>query len=469
VHAQVIMVLEVSMQQSAPKPKPPPNLKLRAAREALPSPSGAPGMCMSRQELAEAVNDHVWKHKGQQTNLSERDIGRYERGEAHWPDHWRRYGLRGVLGVDNDTELGFYPNRRISTNSAAATDERRLPVQRQGGGTDSHEAESRFEPGASSPQEERLAYVLDHPASVDLVAVAHLREAIQRVDARYDIAPSLELVAEASQQHTRAVFLSANAPNGLVRRDLLAATAESAILMGQLVWDGSQRRDSDTADCYFGQAIDAAQQVGYPLAEARALLRKSFVALYGKRNPRAGLELAGAAGEIGARSSVVISGLALLHVAEAVGMRGARSACEGALAAAEAHLIRAEPTDAAWELFSPAHLGRLAGSCYLFLEDHDRAQHYLERSMGSGESARTKSTTITAANLSLACIRQRKVDEAVAALHLAIDGIAATRGGGGINLAFTAGLALRRWRQDPGVGEVQDRLWELMTTEGVRR
>src|SRR5690606_6251009 len=93
------------------KPKPPRNLKLQAARTALPSPSGAPGMCMSRRELAEAANDYVWKHTSgrARVNLSERDIGRYERGEAHWPDEWRRLGLRGVLGVSSDTELGFYP------------------------------------------------------------------------------------------------------------------------------------------------------------------------------------------------------------------------------------------------------------------------------------------------------------------------------------------------------------------------
>lgn len=436
----------------------------RAARQRLPSPTGAPRP-MSRRELAEAVNAHLFAKHGVHEHMTQDDVGRIERGATRWPGHWRRVGCRAVLDAATDTELGFYFHRSGQANvtgmaSTGEPDDAAGTVAATG---------SRYEREASSLQEERLRYVVDHPASVDLVAVAHLRDAIQRVDVRYDIAPSLELVAETSQQHTRAVFLSAHAPNGLVRRDLLAATAESAILMGQLVWDGSQRRDSDNADDYFDRAIDAARQVGYPLAEARALLRKSFVALYGRRDPRTGRDLAGAASEIGVRSSLVISGLALLHMAEAHAMCGERNSCEDSLVAAETHLIRAEPTDAAWELFSPAHLGRLAGSCYLFLGDHDRSQHFLEEAMGAGGSARTKSTTITAANLSLACIHQRKVDEAVAALHRAIDGIAATRGGGGINLAFTAGRALRRWREEPAVGEVQDRLWELMATEGVRR
>jgi hypothetical protein len=75
-------------------------------------------MCMSRSELAEAANAYVWKHTGgqQRTNMTEHDIGRYERGEVHWPrSPWRRYGLRGVLGASSDTELGFY-NRKATTD-----------------------------------------------------------------------------------------------------------------------------------------------------------------------------------------------------------------------------------------------------------------------------------------------------------------------------------------------------------------
>jgi tetratricopeptide (TPR) repeat protein len=76
-------------------------------------------MCMSRRELAEAANAYVWEHTGgrQRTNMTEHDIGRYERGEVHWPGDWRLFGLRGVLGVDSDVELGFYPNRKTSTSS----------------------------------------------------------------------------------------------------------------------------------------------------------------------------------------------------------------------------------------------------------------------------------------------------------------------------------------------------------------
>lgn len=97
-------------------PRPQPNRKLQAAREALPSPSGAPGLSMSRRELADAANAYVWRHTSgkQHTNMTEHDIGRYERGEVRWPGRWRRLGLRGALKVATDKELGFYPNRQVS-------------------------------------------------------------------------------------------------------------------------------------------------------------------------------------------------------------------------------------------------------------------------------------------------------------------------------------------------------------------
>ena len=52
-----------------------------------------------------------------------------------------------------------------------------------------------------------------------------------------------------------------------MRRELQAAEAEAATLMGQLVWDVSQRRDHDTAVAYFDQAIRAACQHGDKAAE----------------------------------------------------------------------------------------------------------------------------------------------------------------------------------------------------------
>ncbi|RAY10670.1 hypothetical protein DPM19_33995 [Actinomadura craniellae] len=76
---------------------------------------------------------------------------------------------------------------------------------------------------------------------------------------------------------------------------------------------------------------------------------------------------------------------------------------------------------------------------------------------------RKKSDAIVLANLGLAYIRQRKLDEAVGSLHEAIDVLEATRGGGGLNLAFAAGRELRPWQRERTVQEINDRLLGLMS------
>jgi hypothetical protein len=255
--------------------------------------------------------------------------------------------------------------------------------------------------------------------------------------------------------------LRTHAPSPRVRRELFAVEAEGAILMGQLVWDASQRRDHRGAHTYFDQAIDAARQVRDPVPEGLALLRKSFVALYGEKDPLAGLRLTLQTAETTTGVSQVLTGLALLHQAEAHAMQGDQRDCERALAAAEACFGRIGPDDAAIELFSASQPGRLAGSCYLFLGCADRAELILEATARELRD-RSKSQAIVLGNLSLAYLRQRKLDEAAGMLHQAIDTVELTWGGGGLNIVFGACRELQPWRQVPAVQDVYDRVLALM-------
>jgi transcriptional regulator with XRE-family HTH domain len=309
--------------------------------------------------------------------------------------------------------------------------------------------------------DERLSYALEHPGSVDLLAVARLRERVQQLDMRYDKAASTSLLADAGQCLGQVSFLRAHAATNRVRRELYAVEAEAATLMGQLVWDASQRRDHATARVYFDQAIEASRQLHDPNAEGLALLRTSFVALYGERNPRAGLDLAIQTAETTDRTSHVLTGLAVLHAAEAHAMLGQRQDCERALGDAERHFEQIGMADAAMDLFSPTQHGRLAGSCYLFLNDAKRAQPILERTATELRD-RSKSRAIVLGNLALSCIRQQKLDEAATVLHSAIDVVETTWGGGGLNIVFGAGQELRPWRHVADVQDVYDRLLALM-------
>jgi transcriptional regulator with XRE-family HTH domain len=106
---------------------------------------------------------------------------------------------------------------------------------------------------------ERMSYTLTHPSSTDLVTVAHLRQQVQQLDEQYVLVPSTVLLAHAGQYLGQIRFLATHAVRSRVRRELYAVEAEAAILMGQLVWDASQRRDHASARIYLDQAIDAAR------------------------------------------------------------------------------------------------------------------------------------------------------------------------------------------------------------------
>jgi hypothetical protein len=321
--------------------------------------------------------------------------------------------------------------------------------------------------GISPPQDPeasaRLAYVMQHPHSVDMAAAAHLRERAQSLAKQYDLAASTSLLPAAGECIGQVVFLRKQAPDGPVLRELQATEAQLATLMGQLVWDASQRRDHATAVGYYDQAISAANHAGETTAEAYARLRKSYVALYGEREPQAGLRLAQEAAMLAATAgSHALQGLALLHAGEGYAMLGDRSQCEAALGAAEAHLQAMGAADPAHGLLSADRLGRIQGSCYLTLGDSAKAGSILE-STARRLQGRHKSKAIILGNLALAHVRQRDVDQAATVLHRAIDLLEVTRGGGGLNVVSAAVRELHPWRQEPVVQDVHERLLALMT------
>ncbi|GAB3472579.1 hypothetical protein [Actinophytocola sediminis] len=110
-----------------------PNVKFRTAREATPSTT-TPGYSMSRAELAEAVNEHLWRTTNKQyASLDARAIGRYERGEIQWPTALYRTALRAVLGASTDADIGFYPIRRKGITARARIEPTTAPVKEETG------------------------------------------------------------------------------------------------------------------------------------------------------------------------------------------------------------------------------------------------------------------------------------------------------------------------------------------------
>ncbi|WP_030905710.1 helix-turn-helix transcriptional regulator [Streptomyces sp. NRRL F-5126] len=315
-------------------------------------------------------------------------------------------------------------------------------------------------PTASS-RTERVSRALRNPSAVDLVVAAEMRSAMGDLTGRYDTVPSAGLIADAGQQLHQIALLADEAPAGRVQRELRSLQADAAMLMGQLVWDASQRRDHESARAYYAQSVELARHLQDPATEGHALLRTCYIALYGANDHRQGLELALHAAQTTRRTSHALSGLALLHAAEAHAFLGEHSACESALLGAEKHLERSNGTDAGFELFTPTHFGRLAGSCYLSLGNYDKAQQFL-RDSATRMGGRRKSRAIVLGNLALTTIRQGDLDAALPVFNDAVDELQGTRGGGGMNLVFRAARELRPWRGENAVQEAQDRLMALM-------
>jgi tetratricopeptide (TPR) repeat protein len=311
----------------------------------------------------------------------------------------------------------------------------------------------------------RLDYILQHPRSVDMAAAAHLREQVRSLAKQYDHAASTSLLPTAGEYSGLVTFLRAQAPDGPVLRELQATEAQLATLMGQLIWDASQRRDHATAVAYYDQAISTANRAGETTTEAYARLRKSYVALYGEQEPQAGLRLAQEAATLAdTAGSHALQGLALLHAGEGYAMLGDRRECEAALGAAETHLQAMQTADPAHGLLSADRLGRMQGACYLTLGDSAKAGSILENT-ARRLHGRHKSKAIILGNLALAHVHQRDIEQATTVLHRGIDLLEVSRGGGGLNVVSAAVRELRPWRHEPVVQGVHERLLALMTLD----
>ncbi|WP_454195990.1 hypothetical protein [Nocardia sp. Marseille-Q1738] len=103
-----------------------PNHQLSAARAR--TRSKLTGHPLSRAEVADAVNAWVYRQTGRVIQLSGNYIGKLERGVFRWPNSEYRAGLRAVLGVATDAELGFRPVERGAGAISMGPDENDPPT-----------------------------------------------------------------------------------------------------------------------------------------------------------------------------------------------------------------------------------------------------------------------------------------------------------------------------------------------------
>lgn len=210
------------------------NELLTAARKRIESP-GTPGQPMTRQELAEAVNDHVFRATGTPGPVDARHVGRWERGVTRWPATRYRAALRAVLNVATDAELGF---RRPSRTTVEDVDRKTFLKTTLGVGV-----------GALlAPSDANLTEILSGPTT-------HYRQMESAV---------------ASDRLSPAVDAHLNLAVGIVRDRLRTSDGFRTVseVAGLSAWLAADRGDNATARRRYAEAIGYAKRAHHPLLAA---------------------------------------------------------------------------------------------------------------------------------------------------------------------------------------------------------
>lgn len=210
------------------------NELLTAARARTESP-GAPGQSMTRQELAEAVNDHVFRATGTLGAVDARHVGRWERGDTRWPATRYRAALRAVLNVATDAELGF---RRPSRATVDDVNRKTFLKTTLGAGAGV----------LLAPSDANLTQILAGPT-------AHYRQMESAV---------------ASNRLSPAVEAHLALAVGIVRDRLRTSDGFRTLseIAGLAAWLAADRGDNAAARHRYAEAIGYAQRAHHPLLTA---------------------------------------------------------------------------------------------------------------------------------------------------------------------------------------------------------
>jgi hypothetical protein len=205
-----------------------PNDRLRAARERTPS-RRAPGTPMSRTELAEAVCAWLWDTTKTRYDLDGHTIARYERGTVRSPRAPYRSGLRHVLGVRTDAELGFGPadedvGTAIVATAAACTAERIAAPELEAMLTDAAEESTRY-------------LEIAEASNVGELTVEQLHTDVRRVAHAYLKVPTLPLFDRTKALRDRAFTLLSGRQRPYQTRELYAAAGWALTLLAWISVD----------------------------------------------------------------------------------------------------------------------------------------------------------------------------------------------------------------------------------------
>ncbi|RZT20606.1 hypothetical protein EV649_3754 [Kribbella sp. VKM Ac-2569] len=199
-----------------------PNEFLREARERTPS-RRAPGEHMSRSELADTICAWLWDTTEIKYELDGHYIAKLERGAVRWPGAAYRSGLRHVLGVASDNDLGFFPPSGVSL-----TEPELAPPASMAGHDDDLVNAGDESIGLLSFAEE---------SNVGELTVEQLHADIERIAQSYLRTPIRPLFAKSRAIRDRAFGLLAGNQSPRQSRDLYAAAGWAITLLAWMSVD----------------------------------------------------------------------------------------------------------------------------------------------------------------------------------------------------------------------------------------
>lgn len=177
---------------------------------------------MSRVELAEAVCAWLWDTTEVRYELDGHYIAKLERGAVRWPGAAYRSGLRSILNVATDNELGFLPPP----------------------GTPANERE--LEPPSTLGLDEEVGYAGDESialltfaeeSNVGELTVEQLHADIERIAQLYLHVPTKPLFERSRAVRDRAFVLLAGRQSPRQSRDLYAAAGWAITLLAWMSVD----------------------------------------------------------------------------------------------------------------------------------------------------------------------------------------------------------------------------------------
>ncbi|MEV4348922.1 hypothetical protein AB0J83_31070 [Actinoplanes sp. NPDC049596] len=414
-------------------PGSPGNARLKAARQVA-------GYA-SQQAFANALTQAAPRIGLGQIEVSVRQIRRWESPTPPWPraDHQRL--LTHVLKMPIE-ELGFTPPWRDADTSASD------PAQRS----------SQATPSSGLPLPQATASVQPPTIGADYttITVAHRR-------LYWTVQPAQ--LHPTVVEHTRLGLHLLSETNGVARRLLATALAESLLLAGRIEF--FDLRKPEEADATFARALQAAGEADDALLGAAILAHAAFIPGWAQRRTEAAERLR-AARTYARRGSASADFLAWIDAVEAEcdticghpndALRVIAHA-EEILAASSEHYV---PEWCTW--FSAARLAAFKGNTQLKAGRFAQARDTLTTALSGLLDDEGKQRTVILADLAAVDVAQDKPEDACARLHEALDQLATTWYATGMERIREVRHTLQPWADTDFVREIDDRLYSWRTT-----